>query len=260
MKIKEVAAIIEDFAPIAYQELYDNSGLNLGNPEAEVRGILLCVDITDEVVDEAISAGDNLIVSHHPLLFHPLRQIVEADYIQRLVARCIKADIALYASHTSLDSAPGGMSFRLAHQIGLQNISLLIPRGDALTGFGAMGDLPNPEKAVDFLRVVKRKLGCEVIRHSALCRETVRRVALSTGSGGSFIPDACRAGADIYLSADFRYNDFFTDGNGIIVADLGHFETEYCAIDLLYDIITKKIATFAVHKSKSSVNPVRYLV
>lgn len=260
VKVKEVVAAVEEFAPRNWQESYDNSGLNIGNPEAPVSGVLLCVDVTDAVVDEALALGDNLIVSHHPLMFHPLRQITGGDYIQRLVERCIKNDIALYAAHTSLDSAPGGMSFRMAHMLGLENVSVLVPRADGTTGFGVMGELPRETDAAEFLGRVKTVFNCPVIRHSELCRPTVRRIAVSSGAGGSFIGDASRAGAELYVSADFRYNDFFTDGNGIIVADLGHFESEYCAIDLLYDIITKKIATFALHKSKYSFNPVHYLV
>lgn len=259
MKIKDVAAIIESFAPVDLQEEYDNCGLNLGHPDKEVTGILLCVDVTDETVDEALAYGDNLIVSHHPLLFHPLRQITGSDYIQRLVERCLKEGIALYAAHTSLDSAPGGMSFHLARILGLENVSLLAPREDGVSGFGAVGNLSRPESPEQFLRRVKEALHCRTIRHSALTHEKISRVALSTGSGSCFIADAARRGAQLYLSADLRYNDFFNDGNGMIVADAGHFESEYCAINLLYDIITKKIANFALHKSGRSANPVHYL-
>ena len=122
MKVREVAAAIEEFAPLRLQETYDNSGLNVGSPDQEVTGVLLCVDVTEAVIDEALRFGANLIVSHHPLLFHPLRQIVGADASQRIAARCILSGIALYAAHTNLDSADGGMSHVLGREIGLRGM------------------------------------------------------------------------------------------------------------------------------------------
>ena len=236
MKVREVAGAIEEFAPLGLQESYDNSGLNVGSPDAEVSGVLICVDVTDEVVDEALAVGANLVVSHHPLLFHPLRRLVGGDPAQRIAARCMIAGISLYAAHTNLDSADGGMSHALGCRLGLRDMRLLCPHE------------------------VKRSLRCGAIRYSPLCRNTVSRVALSTGAGASLIEAAAGAKADVYLSADFKYNDFFTPDGRLVVADVGHSESEYCAIDLLYDIITKKIANFAVRKSERSVNPINYLV
>ena len=237
MKVREVAGAIEEFAPLGLQESYDNSGLNVGSPDAEVSGVLICVDVTDEVVDEALAVGANLVVSHHPLLFHPLRRLVGGDPAQRIAARCMIAGISLYATHTNLDSADGGN-----------------------TGYGVVGELAEAVPILRFLSEVKRSLRCGAIRYSPLCRNTVSRVALSTGAGASLIEAAAGAKADVYLSADFKYNDFFTPDGRLVVADVGHFESEYCAIDLLYDIITKKIANFAVRKSERSVNPINYLV
>ena len=261
MKVKEVAALIEHFAPLTLQEEYDNSGLNIGSYESEVTGSLLCVDVTEAVLDEAKSLGANLIVSHHPLLFHPLRQLVGADYVQRIAARAVREGFSLYAAHTSLDSAPGGMSFRLGEILGLTEMEVLEPRTDFPgAGFGVVGHLPAPVPTRDFLKQVQQRLSVGAIRHSELCRDQVQRIALCTGAGGSLIRQALRSGADLYLSADLRYNDFFVPTPPMVIADVGHFESEYCAIDLLYAIITKKIATFAVHKSEYSINPVNYLV
>lgn len=260
MKIKEVTAIIEAAAPLSLQENYDNGGLNVGISDDEVTGVLVCVDVTDEVVDEAVQKGANLIVSHHPLLFHPLRQVGGNSYIERLVRRCVRENISLYAAHTALDRAKDGISWKMADMLGLEDRAILVPyEGAENTGFGVVGKLKKAEKTADFLQKVKKIFKCEVIRHSELNKDTIGKVAVSSGAGGSFIADAKRAGADIFISADLRYNDFFSSQDGIIVADLGHFESEYCAIDLLYDIITKKISTFAVHKSESSTNPVKYL-
>ena len=263
MKIRDVATVIEEFAPLQLQETYDNSGLNIGFPDAELTGVLICVDVTEAVVDEAIGHRANLIVSHHPLLFHPLRRIVGADASQRIAERCLIAGISLYAAHTNLDSADRGMSFRLGQLLGLQNMRTLKPNPETVpeSGFGIVGELPGRARpTLEFLRETKRLLNCGAIRYSALCRETVSRIALCTGAGASMIEDAVAAGADLYLSSDFKYNDFYTPDGRIVAADVGHFESEYCAIALLHDIITKKIATFAVRKSEHSINPVNYLV
>ena len=215
VKVKDVAAVIEAFAPLSLQEEYDNSGLNVGDYEAEVQGVLLCVDVTERVLDEAESLDVNLIVSHHPLLFHPLRQIVEANFTQRIVRRALLSGISLYAAHTNLDSAAGGMSFRLGSQLGLVDMQELEPHTPgAATGFGVVGNLPEPTEMKRFLQKVRAELHCGAIRHSALCRETVRRVALVTGAGASMVESAILAGADLYLTADMKYNDFYMiDGN-----------------------------------------------
>lgn len=261
VKVKDIAAVIEAFAPLNLQEEYDNSGLNVGDYEAEVRGILLCVDVTESVLDEAESLGVNLIVSHHPLLFHPLRQIVDANFTQRIVKRALMSGISLYAAHTNLDSAAGGMSFRLGSQLGLVDMQVLEPHAPgAATGFGVVGNLSEPVNVNLFLQKVQSDLHCGAIRHSALCKETIRRVALVTGAGASMVGSAILAGADLYLTADMKYNDFYAPDGRIVIADIGHFESEYCAIKLLRDIITKKIATFAVHESVNSVNPVNYFI
>lgn len=261
MKVREVAGAIEEFAPLGLQESYDNSGLNVGSPDAEVSGVLICVDVTDEVVDEALAVGANLVVSHHPLLFHPLRRLVGGDPAQRIAARCMIAGISLYAAHTSLDSADGGMSHALGRQLGLRDMRLLCPHAPGgHTGYGVVGELAEAVPILRFLSEVRRSLRCGAIRYSPPCRDMVSRVALSTGAGASLIEAAAGAKADVYLSADFKYNDFFAPDGRLVVADVGHFESEYCAIDLLYDIITKKIANFAVRKSERSVNPINYLV
>ncbi len=262
MKISEITQVIEQTAPLATQEDYDNSGLIVGHPEDDVESALLCVDITEEVMDEAEALGVGLVISHHPIIFHALKRLNGSNYIQRVVERAVQRGIALYACHTNLDAVPGGMSYRVAELLGLQEVKLLSPSrpGQSEIGFGVIGHLPQPLPPLDFLRKVQQRLNVQVIRHSDFCRETVSRVALCTGAGASLIDTAAAAGADLYLAADFKYNDFLDADKRLVVADIGHFESEYCAIDLLFDIITKKIATFALHKSKKSRNPINYLV
>ena len=260
MKVKDIIAVIEETAPLSLQDSFDNGGLNVGLRDEEVSGVLVCVDVTDEVVEEAISMGCNMIVSHHPLLFHPLRQVGDGNYIERIVRRCVVENISLYAAHTALDRAVNGVSRKMADMLGLEDQKLLAPYNESEgTGYGIVGCLAQPENSNAFLEKVKTIFSCDVLRYSALNKKTIHKVAVSSGAGGSFIGNAMNAGADIFISADLRYNDFFSSENGIIVVDIGHFESEYCAIDLLYDVITKKISTFAVHKSESSANPVKYL-
>ena len=261
MKIREIVAPLEEFAPLAYQESYDNAGLIVGNAEDGVDSALLCVDATEEVLDEAERLGVKLVISHHPIIFHALKRFNGKSYVEKVVERAIRKGIALYACHTNLDSAPGGLSFRLGEALGLNDMEMLAhPAPDTPNGFGVIGTLDEPVPAIDFLHRIRRNLNVKVVRHSDILSDTVRRIALCGGAGAQLIPAARDAGADLFIAADFKYNDFMLGGEGFIVADIGHFESEFCAIDLMYDIISKKIATFALHKSRSSRNPVNYLV
>ncbi|HJC17776.1 MAG TPA: Nif3-like dinuclear metal center hexameric protein [Candidatus Alistipes stercorigallinarum] len=261
MKIKDITDVIERFAPLAYQESYDNAGLIVGRPDDEVRQALLAVDVTDEVLDEAEREGCDLVITHHPIVFHPLKRFNSADMVQRCVERAIRRGIALYACHTNLDSAPEGMSWRLAALLGIGELSVLQPsEGDPRAGFGVVGELPEPLPTVEFLRRMQQRLGVKVVRHSDLVSEQVRRIALCTGAGASFMADARRAGADLYVTADLKYNDFMFPDGEFVVADIGHFESEYCAIELLFEVLSKNLITFAVRKSGCSRNPVNYFV
>ena len=238
MLIREITDVIERFAPLAWQESYDNAGLIVGRPDDEVRKALLAVDVTDEVMAEAEREGCDLIITHHPIVFHALKRFNSADQVQRCVERAIRSGIALYACHTNLDSAPA----------------------DAKVGFGVVGELPGAVATVEFMRHIQRTLGVRVVRHSDIASPEVRRVAVCTGAGASMIGEARRAGADIYITADMKYNDFMTPDKALTVADIGHFESEYCAIQILFDILSKNLITFAVRKSEDSRNPVNYLV
>ena len=261
MKISQITEVIERFAPLGWQESYDNAGLIVGRPDDEVHKALLAVDVTEEVLDEAEAEGCDIVLTHHPIVFHALKRFNSADPVQRCVERAIRSRIALYACHTNLDSAPGGMSWRLAGMLGVGNLEVLQPaEAGGGVGFGVVGDLPEAVDTVAFMRFVRRKLGVKVIRHSDVATPEVRRVAVCTGAGASLIGDARRAGAGIYITADLKYNDFMTPDKALTVADIGHFESEYCVIELLFDILSKNLCTFAVRKSEHSRNPVNYLV
>lgn len=261
MLIREITDVIERFAPLGWQEPYDNAGLIVGRPDDEVHAALLAVDVTDEVMDEAERTGCDLIVTHHPIVFHPLKRFNSADAVQRCVERAIRRGIALYACHTNLDSAPGGMSWRLAGMLGVGELRVLQPApDDDRVGFGVVGSLPEPVDTVEFMRQMQRVLSLRVVRYSDIASERVRRVAVCTGAGASLIGEARRAGADLYVTADLKYNDFMTPDKALTVADIGHFESEYCAIQILFDILSENLITFAVRKSGGSRNPVNYLV
>lgn len=259
MKTGEVARIIEEFAPLSLQESYDNAGLIVGSPDDELRGgILLAVDVTDEVIDEAVELGFGMIVTHHPIIFHPLKRLNRASQVERCVERAIRNDIALYACHTNLDSAGGGMSWRLGEILGLEGMRILQPSPAGDTGFGVVGRLPEPVPFGDFMSRVRGRLGVRAIRHSDVVRDEVTTVALCTGAGASLMEDARASGCDLYLTADLRYNDFFLPDGAFTVADIGHFESEFCAIRILFEILSKKITNFALRESAHSRNPVHY--
>lgn len=261
MKIKEITDVIERFARLEWQESYDNAGLIVGRPDDEVHRALLAVDVTEEVLDEAEREGCDMVITHHPILFHALKRFNSADAVQRCVERAIRRGIALYACHTNLDSAPGGMSWRLAAELGVERLRVLEPAQEGSeVGFGTVGELAEPLSAEAFMERIRERLGVRVIRHSDIVGGQVRRVAVCTGAGASLIGAARRAGADFYVTSDLKYNDFMTPDKALTVADIGHFESEYCAIRILFDILSKNLCTFAVRRSESSRNPVNYWV
>lgn len=262
MKIKEVVSAIESFAPLSTQASFDNAGLVVGRYDDLVHSALLAVDVTEEVLDEAEKEGCDLIITHHPIMFHALKRFNSASYVERCVERAIRKGIALYACHTNLDSARDGMSWRVGEMIGLSGMRVLQPSdSDPSIGFGVVGCLPAEEEAAAFLRRVKEIFSVGAVRHNFIAGgRGIRRVAVCTGAGGSLIDDALAADADLYLTSDLRYNDFMRGERGMILADIGHFESEFCAIQILFDILSKNLCTFAVRKSVCSRNPVYYMV
>lgn len=364
MKIGQIISEIEEFAPLCLQESFDNSGLQVGDPAREVEGILIALDTTEEVIDEAIDLGCNLVITHHPLLFKPLKQIAGRNYIQRCTAKALKNDVAVYACHTNLDNAAGGVNYRIAEKLGLQNIRILSPKTDSLiklstfvptdhaetvrnalfragagcignydscsfnasgegtfrgdddaqpfvgepgefhtepeirietilpahrkaavvramlsahpyeepafdlyplvnewqgAGFGAVGQLPDSEDEETFLQRLKSTFNLQSLRHSPLTGKRIREIAICGGSGAFLIPDAIAYGADAFITGEARYNDFYDVENRILLAVIGHYESEISTNELIYDIISKKITNFAVRFSTVNLNPVKYL-
>lgn len=364
MKLREITSAIESFAPLSFQESYDNAGLITGDPEMEISSAIVCLDVTEKILQEATESGANLVISHHPILFHPLKSLTGKNYVEKIVMKAIRNDIAIYAAHTNLDSVSGGINFGIAGKIGLKNVEILDPQSnnmvkivvytpeshadkviDALSeagagqignydsctfntagtgtfrarpgatpftgkigelhreaeirteaiapnhlvgsiisavrkihpyeemaydvypmllknptvGSGIIGELEQPEKSEVFLNRIKEIFKTGVIRHSHPPKKEIKRVALCGGSGSFLMPKAISKGADAFLTADIKYDTFFAAEREILLADIGHFESEYCAIDILYDIVTKKLPNFAVRKSGFLHNPIIYL-
>ena len=260
MKVKDIVAMLEAEVPLAWQESYDNAGLAVGSPEAEVERVLIALDATEEVVEEAISEGCQMVVTHHPIIFRPIKRLADENRQQRTIANAIRHGIALYAAHTNLASAPHrGISHHLAALLGLNVVSLLEPSAEEGVGIGVVGELPEAVPTEEFLVRIKDVLGVVALRHSTVRIDTVQRVAICSGSGGGLIEAAEKSGADLYLAADFKYHDF-VDADRMVLVDAGHFESEICAIEILFDILSKKITTFALRKSACAENPVKYKI
>ncbi|MCH5328253.1 MAG: Nif3-like dinuclear metal center hexameric protein [Coprobacter sp.] len=364
MKIAEIIAALETVAPLAWQESYDNAGVQVGDITAEATAALLCLDVTEAVVDEAVAVGANVIISHHPLLFKGLKSITGKSYIERVLMKAIQHHIVIYASHTNMDNACHGVNYKIAEKLGLSSCRILEPLQNRLlklvtyvpeasagllrnalfqagaghvgnydrcsytvsgkgtfrpgdgarpfcgeagrehteeearievilpdyrktaviaallaahpyeepafdifrtetpcpvAGSGVVGDLPAGTDAVDFLKGVKTLFGAGCIRHTAVPGKKVRRIALCGGSGSFLIPAAIASGADMFLTGEIKYHDYFGYENRIILAELGHYESEQYTKDIFCDIITKKFPTFAVHYTKVDTNPINYL-
>lgn len=259
MKVRDITSVIEAFAPLSLQESYDNAGLIVGRADDEVHKALLAVDVTEDVIAEAVEEECDMIITHHPIVFHPMKRFNSASQTERCVEEAIRRGIVLYAAHTNLDSTPQGMSWRVAQILELQNIEVMQPTSDDGAGFGVVGELGEAVESTQFMRRVMELFDVKAMRHSDIVKPEVSKVAICTGSGGSLIDTARASGADIYLTADLKYNDFMRHENSIILADMGHFESEYCAIQLLFDILSKNLCIFAVRKSVRSCNPVNYL-
>ncbi|RRB02581.1 Nif3-like dinuclear metal center hexameric protein [Larkinella rosea] len=371
MKIQDITAYLEQWAPLAYQESYDNAGLIVGNSAAAVTGVLVTLDVTEAVVEEAIRKNCNLIVAHHPIVFRGLKKLNGRNYVERVVIQAIKNDIAIYATHTNLDNIAGGVSFKIAEKLGLTNVRVLAPKSGMLTklvtfvpnekespayrhatqavldalydagvgqigkyshcsfqtegtgtfqgnedsnptlgtagedqsahenrvevifpahlqnnvlaalrkvhpyeevayyltsltnenqevGSGAVGELPEAMPETGFLAHLKKQMNLSVIRHTALRDQPVRRVAVCGGAGGFLLNDAIRAGADVFITADYKYHEFFDADHRILISDIGHYESEVYTKELIQQYLLKKNDTFAVILSEIDTNPVLY--
>jgi dinuclear metal center YbgI/SA1388 family protein len=363
MKIKDITDYIESLVPLELQEDYDNSGLILGSPEMEIRAVLLCLDITKEVLEEAAMKGCNLIISHHPLIFKGIRRITGSDDEQKIIIQAIRNDIAVYALHTNLDNAIGGLNSLLCSKLGIKKVKVLQPSANMLkklvtfcpvefaekvrqalfdagaghignydccsfnltgqgtfrasdaaqpfvgeknllhfenetrievifpsyiqqplvkslianhpyeevafdiyplhntfdkAGAGITGELEEEKDVTEVFSLIKEVTGIPVIRHSAPAGKKIKRISLCTGSGSFLIPDAIRANSDLFLTADLKYHDFFKTSGKMILADIGHYESEHFVKEWIYSVLIEKFPNFAILISGVNTNPINY--
>lgn len=364
MRIKEVIQYLEDLAPLDLQESYDNCGLIVGDADRDITKIMISLDCTEAIVQEAIDKGCNLIISHHPIVFKGLKKLNGKNYVERTVIKAIEHKVALYAIHTNLDNVIGGVNSKIADKLGLVNQAILESKGAILRkmvvfvprshveevrqalfdagagkigknydqcsfnsvgygsfrpldgaephigeiglqerveetrieviymrsierklllalyeahpyeeiaydlfdlqntvgeiGAGMIGNLAEPMSELDFLAYLKQNLKLNVIRHTALLGKKVSRVAVCGGAGGFLLQAAKRSGADFFVTADYKYHEFFDAEDEIVIADTGHFESEQFTQELLYDIITKKFPNFATLTTEIDTNPIKY--
>ncbi len=363
LKISDVLIIIEKTAPPPYQESYDNAGLAVGDSSEELKGILLALDCTEAVVDEAISKKCNLIISHHPVIFKGIKKITGTNYTERTILKAIRNNISLYSAHTNLDNISAGVNRKIAEVIGLKNCRILLPKTSLLKklvtfcphkeaekvrsalfsagaghignysecsfgsegtgtfkgseatnpfagtkgvrheepeiriemifegihqqkivqallqshpyeevaydiyslnnsyshiGSGIIGTLENEMDEKSFLGHLKSAFKTACIRHTAFLNKPVKTVAACGGSGSFLLYHAMGNHADAFITADFKYHQFFDADNNILIADIGHYESEQFTMQLIHDLLKDKIPTFALHFAETVTNPVKY--
>ncbi len=364
-QIKDITRELEHLAPLAYQEDYDNAGLLVGDPATEVSGILITLDITEDVIAEAVEKGCNLIVAHHPIIFRGLKKLNGKNYVERTVIKAIKNDVALYAAHTNLDHVQHGVNYKIAERLGLENVKILSPKKHVLkkltfftpidstapilealydagagdvgnytncsfrsegtgtflpgdnaepaigstgeqeevtehrvevilpahlessilstlkrvhpyeevayylhllenenqeVGAGVVGVLPEAMETDAFLQFLKTQMRTGTIRHTVPLNKQIKRVALCGGAGSFLLNNAIRAGADAFVTADYKYHEFFDADNQIMICDIGHYESEVFTKDLLYHYLSGIFSNFALCLSETNTNPVKYFV
>lgn len=260
MRLNEIVQFLEELAPLNYQESYDNCGLLIGDKNSVISSAVVCLDCSEEVIDEAMACGANLVIAHHPLIFSGLKKITGETYIERAVAKAIKNDVAVYAIHTNLDNVKHGVNAKICELLQLKNTQVLAPkRGVTDVGSGMVGELVEEIDTLSFLNQIKSTFGAGSLRYTTILKGTVKRIAVCGGSGSFLLPDAIEAGADVFVSSDFKYHQFFDAENQIVIADIGHYEAEKFTKELIYDFLREKFPTFVVRLSHIKTNPVNYL-
>lgn len=269
VKIKEVVFALERFAPLPLQESYDNAGLQVGLTEAEASGALLCLDVTEEVLDEAISLGCNLVVSHHPLLFRGLKTVADRNIVERCVRKAIQNDIAIYSAHTNLDNAEDGVNFKIAEKLDLKDVQLLLPHPvkvkdqlheyTVMAGSGVAGYLTEPEDSLKFLQRIKSVFHVECLMHNELIQHPVHKVVICGGAGDFMLEHAVECGADAFLTGEMHYHQYFGYEQKIQIAVMGHYQSEQYTKEIFYSIIGDVCPDLPVYMTTVDTNPINYL-
>jgi len=262
MNLNVLLEFFEGIAPLHLQEAYDNAGLITGDHNMEITGVITCLDSTEEVIQEAIDNDCNVVLAHHPIIFSGLKSLTSANYIQKTIQLAIKNDIAIIAMHTNLDNVfQNGVNQRIANKIGLQNLQILKPKDPSVPtiGSGMIGDLPSALDPMEFLKLLKANMAVNCIKYTNIHTNKIAKVAVAGGSGGFLLKEAIKHKADIFITADYKYHEFFDANNKIIIADIGHYESEQFTIELLSELINDNFVKFAARSTKMVTNPVNYL-
>lgn len=258
MKIKEIIEALEGFAPLPLQEGYDNAGLQVGLSEAECSGALLCLDVTEAVLREAASKGCNLVVAHHPLVFRPLKHITGQTYVERCVAFAVKNDIAIYAAHTNLDNAQGGVNHEIATRLELQNVEFLQDNGNG-GGSGVIGELQEPMPAIDFVNRVKALFNVDCAMCNQLLSRPVNKVALCGGAGDFLLDEALAKGADVFITGEMHYHQYFGFEDKIQIIVIGHYQSEQYTMHLFERLLHMHFPQLPTHITTIHTNPILYI-
>ena len=261
MKIKEVLSALERFAPLPLQESWDNAGLQVGLTETEVSGALLCLEVNERIVDEAIRKGCNLIVSHHPLLFRGLKTISDLTDVQRTVMKVIENHLCVVSMHTNMDNAKGGVNYRIAEKLGLSDVRFFAPKQvDGIeAGSGVTGLLPEPMAADDFVLAVKKAFGVECAMCNELLRRPVHRVAICGGAGDFLLDEALKTGADAFITGEMHYHQYFGYEQKIQICVIGHYQSEQFTTEVFQTIIQKACPGVKTLIAETNTNPILYL-
>lgn len=264
MQLSALIQYLHEVAPPHFQEDYDNTGLITGHPNMEIKGVVVSLDCTEPVLDEAIALECNVVVAHHPIVFRGLKRFNGNNYVEKTVIKAIKNDIAIFAIHTNLDNVfVSGVNAKIAEKLKLTDTAILSPKQELLyngypVGAGITGYLSEPMKPQAFFEYLKQQMGLKVFKYTGICRDQIFKIAVCGGSGGFLLPHAKKSGADIFITSDYKYHEFFDADGEIIIADIGHYESEKYTIDLLYGLIINKFRTFATHCTKIVTNPIQY--
>ena len=255
MKINKVLEILNEWAPEADAQEWDNVGLLIGSEEDELTGILVALDVTEAIANEAKESGSNLIITHHPIIFSPLYTLKRNEYPASVIVQLIKNDLSLYTMHTNLDIAESGVNETLADKLKLKGIK---PFDDSEIGaLGRIGELQSEVRMGDFLKELKSVLEVESLTYKGDTSKLIKRVALCSGAGGSFIETAIRMNADVYVSSDFKHSNWLEAGERIALVNAGHFESEEVVLDSIIDKLERKMdeVDISIRKANSESKP-----
>ena len=260
MKIKEVLNALEQFAPLPLQESWDNAGLQVGLTEAEGSGALLCLDVTERIIDEAVRRDCNLVVSHHPLLFRGLKTISDLTDVQRTVMKAIEQKVCVVSMHTNMDNALGGVNFRMADKLGLRDVGFMNPKqvGGVECGCGVIGTLAEPMVSCDFVKLLKRTFDVECAQCNELLHRKISRVVLCGGAGDFLLDDAVREGADAFVTGEMHYHQYFGYEQRLQICVIGHYQSEQYTVEVFRDIISDRCPGVRAEIAETNTNPIYY--